>query len=674
MTVILAPSSRALGGHAATLAVVGLTLIAAAAMALDMKSVMIAAGAPVAAAAAFFLVRRPAAMLAVMVVLEVTNAAVVFEHTSPLPIASASLALGMLTTGFALRDPVHRGRLNRMTAVFAGLMSCYLVTQLLAALGSQNSDLSYVALEEATVNCLFLLVVLMLIQITGKPWTVAAAVVAPLAVICVLCAVSLVVSGGAMSFGGFTNVTEASGQLATTPRFAGPLTDSNFWGRHLVLALPLAGALIVRAVGLGRRRTAILWSGAALALLAGVYLTQSRGTLIATAIACLVWVLASGPVARRWGLRSLPAVALIVLVPGIGDRILALATDVSQPKHAIDPSIVGRINAQEIAWAMFRDRPIFGSGPALFEPSVPRYAGVVDTAVLHPTDAPHNLYAQLAAESGVVGLIGWVVFVGGIIYCLLKRAGRGMCSDSTESIRTLVAAVLAGLVAWSFASVFLHLANLRTLGVVLALAAALCSAGGQPADAGARKGRASARPEMLRIVLGVAAGAAVLVLSTNTTHTVSQKFTLQPMAQLGWDAAYALDIKTRETFLPTYAAMMAADTHGVATMADPVRGVITVSVDNTDMSSARADLASAMGAARKKLSDLGADNWYTVTPVGDPTIHVGTSRTATTTFIAVLVGTLVTAALVHTSRRRRLRHNSVGGAGGSRRSRQGVRV
>ncbi|WNG86968.1 O-antigen ligase family protein [Mycobacterium sp. ITM-2016-00317] len=615
-----------------------------AATVLGVTPALMAVGIPVAAAALVYAICRPAAMLVAMIVLEVTNIAEILAERTPVPINTAVLAAGLLTVLVALRDPVKRGRLNRGTLVCAGLMACYLVTQLLAMLGSQNVGVSRTAFTDAVLACLFLVVILVLTQLTGKPWTVAAAVVIPLAVLSVLCVVSFLASGGAMSFGGFANVTEASGQLATTPRFAGPLGDSNFWGRQLILAVPLTGALIVRSSGFGQRRVALAWSAAMLALLAGVYLTQSRGTLIAAGLAVVVWVLASGPTARRRGLMCLPLLALIVLVPGIGDRIVALAIDVRNPAQAVDPSVVGRVNAQEVAWAMFQDRPVFGFGTGLFELSVPRYAAIVDTATRNPADGPHNLYAQFAAESGVVGLVGWIVFVGGCIVYLALRLTR-MPSDAAGSTRSLAAAVLAGLIAWSFASAFLHLAYFRTLAIVLALAIAVVS---EAVPLSAQQGAEARRklpPEVLATIFGVAVGAVILLLSTNSTHTASQKVTLKPTRQIGWDLAYALDIKTRDPFLPTYAAMMSAGVDRVTAKADSVRGIITLTVNDTDNDSARTDLGNALDAARVRLEDMGADSWYTVTPVGTPAMHVGAVRSITSSVTAVVVGTLVAAGI-----------------------------
>ena len=74
-----------------------------------------------------------------------------------------------------------------------------------------------------------------LIQLAGQQWVVAAAFVLPLAGLSLLTAIDEFVFNGTQSFAGFSTLTKASGEMVTTRRYGGPLPDSNFWGRHLVM-------------------------------------------------------------------------------------------------------------------------------------------------------------------------------------------------------------------------------------------------------------------------------------------------------------------------------------------------------------------------------------------------------------------------------------------------------
>ncbi|MDH6196790.1 hypothetical protein M2272_003443 [Mycobacterium frederiksbergense] len=621
-----------------------------------LKVTVLVVGVPLVAAAAWYAIWRPAVMAGAMVAIEVSNlAGVVAEHVK-IPVFHASLGLGLVTVAVALRDSELRRRLTKGTAVCAALVVCYLATEVLSALGSQDTAASLAVLKSSLADCVFLMVVLLLTQMSESWWAVAAAVVVPLAVISVLTVISQVGFDGTESFGGFATVTEADGEMVTTLRFGGPVPDSNFWGRHLVLGLPLVAALLVRAGRAGSRRALLGWSAALLALLAGVYLTQSRGSIIAAAIALLVWVLASGPRVRRRGLMALPFLTLVVLLPGIGNRLVALVADVSRAgsDYVLDPSVLGRIAAQEVAWAMFRDRPLFGFGPGLYPLSLPRYAGTVDTVVLGPTDAAHNLYAQAAAETGVVGVFGWIVLVVGFTICVGLRVAR-MTDPSRLSERTLAAAVFAAIIGWSVASVFLHLAYFRTFATVLALAGALGSARCATPRPSLRLNPSRIRETVLASVLGVAAAGLVLAVApTQSYATASQMVTVIPAEQMRDYYGYAFAVRTRQVVLPTYAAMIARGDPSVSAIADRVRGAIKVSVTSSDPQTAHAALDAALGRADANLAHFRADSWYRVSHLGGVEESSGHSRSTVWIAIAASVGAL-TAAITALGTRRSIR-------------------
>src|SRR5215208_6826196 len=130
---------------ACVVTVAGLMLVAVCFTVLGTTPTLVALALPIASAAAVYVIRRPRVMLTAMVVIEVTNLAGVVAERSPLPITQASLGLGMLTVAVSLRDPVMRGRLNRGTVLCLALVGCYLVTQVLAMLGSQSIDDSITA-------------------------------------------------------------------------------------------------------------------------------------------------------------------------------------------------------------------------------------------------------------------------------------------------------------------------------------------------------------------------------------------------------------------------------------------------------------------------------------------------------------------------------------------------
>lgn len=547
-------------------------------------------------------------VLVFMVVAEVANLSEVATTYTSAPIFKGSVLLGSITLAFALRDPAARARLNRWTVVGVGLIAVYMAGQLIAMTGSVDESLSADTVWRSVVDLAFLLVILMLTQVSGRPWTVAAAIVVTLAVLSLLTVVSLIFGG--QQFFGFAKISAAEGELITTRRYGGPYGDSNFWGRLLVLGLPMAWALAYRSRRTGRVLHVAAWLAAGVAMMAGAYLTQSRGTMLAAAVAVVVWFIASGRPVR---LAIIPPAMLISLVvPGIGDRLFALFDDVfrDQKSYSVDPSVLGREASQEVAWAMFQQRPTFGFGPGTFVDLVPYYTGRVATVVNEGLVAPHNLYAQLLAESGWIGLLTWMVMLGGVLAIVVAR----LAVDPKSTDHALAAATLTAIVTWSVASIFLHLAYFRSLAIVLALACALGPSARVPSAVTARLVRTTATWALI-LVVGAAAGAASLTLSKTAAVQASQRVTLSPVGPRdGW-AAYAMNIRTREGFLPTFVEVMRSSEAPANTTADPIRGIATFSVVAPDAAQASRDLANSMAVARTRVADIIGPLQYTVESV-----------------------------------------------------------
>ena len=568
-----------------------------------------------------FAVRRPPVCLVLLVVVEVTNLAALLGNRVPGRLFWPVALLGVAAVALALRDPVTRARVCRPLALVGALLGAYLGTQAVAVLAAQRPDLAYAVLGPIVVDTAYIALVAALALISARPWALALAITVPLVALCVLAVVNQVGFGGTVDFGGLATVTSATGELATTPRQSGPLLDSNFWGRHLVIAVPLALALLARAARSGSWRRTAAWALSIAALLAGMYLTQSRGTFIAAAYACAIWALLSGPDIRRWCLRLLPALLPLGLVPGIGNRLVALVGDVrGNAAYGLDWSVLVRRAAQEIALAMFRDQPLLGVGPGGYVALLDAYAGKVPSAVLIPVDAAHNLYLQLAAESGLVGLAGWLVMFTGFTALAWGAVRRHARTGSSAAERQLAAAVLASLLGWAVASVFLHLAHYRTLGTLLALAACVAAVPGTAVPGTAVPGvqRAARRPVAAGIIALAALAAALgTVAATSTTsYTASRTVTLVPPGLVDGTYLRELRVRDRTEMLPTYAALIATAGTGGSADADPTRGVITVSTSAPSPAQARAELADLLAGAVDRLATTGANRDFLLRQVG----------------------------------------------------------
>ncbi|MUL48612.1 O-antigen ligase family protein, partial [Mycobacterium sp. CBMA360] len=482
-------------------------------------------------------------VLIVMVVTEVANLSEVASTFDSAPVFKAVMALGAITLVAALRNPQARARLNRWTVVGAALVGTYFAGQVIAMLDAFDAAAAQEVMWRSVVDLAYLLIILMLIQVTGRPWTVAATAAATVAVLALLTVLNYA-SGGHQTFGGLALISEAKGELITTARYTGPYNDSNFWGRLLVVGLPLTWALAHRCRRLDERGREAAWLVAGIVMLAGVYLTQSRGTFLAAAIAVGVWFIVFG---QPWRLALVPPVVLAAsLAPGIGNRMVAVFNDVfaSGQRHDVDLSVLAREASQEMAWSMFRERPIFGFGPGSFTSLVPYFTDRIPTAVHEALVAPHNLYAQLLAESGVTGLITWLVLVGGAITIAALRI-----SSNPESVdRALAAATITAIVAWSVASIFLHLAYFRSFAIVLALAFSLGPPVRVPLPVVKKMAR-TASVWVVAILLGCGAAAATLATMKTPAMQASQKLVMMPAGPADEWNAYMMSIRGRDGFL-----------------------------------------------------------------------------------------------------------------------------
>ncbi len=626
-------SVRAEKGELAGLALAAGAAIFSAVFMLGSRSALLLVAAPIGAIGLVIAARRPLFALSIMVVIEFANLSGLFATKTGIPIFAPSLLMGLVAIGFALRDPECRSRINGWTVLCAGLLGVYLATGAIATIGSVDIAASMAAMQRNAVDCVFVMVVLVLVQMTARPWMVAAVIVLTLASLCTLTIISWVGYGGNETFGGLSTVTTASGEMITTLRYGGPLPDSNFWGRHLALGLPMAAALMTRALRGDRRATAAAWGIALMLLLGGVYLTQSRGSFLAAGVAIAVWFLAVERSVRRWALILVPSGAALFAVPGVGNRIVAAFEDFTQADVAnnIDPSVVGRLAAQEEAWMMFDQRPYFGFGPGTFPGQVINFAGRVMTAAREPTDAPHNLYAELAAETGVLGVLGWAVVILGFLSVVLL----GIIANPLSRDRILAAAVCAAIVAWSAASIALHMAYFRTFGVVLALAAGLAPAWPAPADAvrGLIRGAAVWCAAGL---IGTGVFWVCLTATTSEAMTARQQMTLTPVGFIDGSYAYALDIRSRIELLPTFATVL--EEPPVQVFADPVRGTLTFTSTADTFERARDEIQLAVAGAGSKLHNAIGYDMYFLQPVGSMRVEPTRQRSPIDTVIAVGIG------------------------------------
>jgi O-antigen ligase len=157
-------------------------------------------------------------------------------------------------------------------------------------------------------------------------------------------------------------------------------------------------------------------AGCAALLVVPLAVSFSRGTWIATAVACTVMILLAE---RRQALRLFAGLAAgaAVLVGGLGvgsHMISERAASITQVTDAPDSSVTDRYALWSAALGMWREHPLTGVGLKRFPEERDGHASLAlssasDTAgagqafVREPLLSPHNMYLLALSEQGLLG-------------------------------------------------------------------------------------------------------------------------------------------------------------------------------------------------------------------------------------------------------------------------------
>jgi O-antigen ligase len=232
-------------------------------------------------------------------------------------------------------------------------------------------------------------------------------------------------SGGAQTVGFITNTGEIVGRV--TAGFSQP----NQLGGFLVVLVPLAitGALLAR-------RGRLLFAAAGVVAAYGVYVSFSRGALVGLALVPFVFLRG-----RRLLLVG-PLVVLVVLVSApslVRERFATLTTSSGE--------LSTRVDIWRAAANIWERHPFIGVGlgdfpTAYSELSIPGKAFLPAT-VFQPPPHAHNVFLQLLAEEGLLGLISFLAIIALGIRTTLRLRRK-----SDRQARLIGSGLLAALLAF----------------------------------------------------------------------------------------------------------------------------------------------------------------------------------------------------------------------------------
>ena len=210
-------------------------------------------------------------------------------------------------------------------------------------------------------------------------------------------------------------------------RATGPELDPNHFAGFLVLIIPL---LVGLGIAFRPRWTTMVTLLATLPLFVALFATLSRSGwlgLVASAI-----VLAAVLPERRWRLAAVAAaLSLLLFLPAvaapIGERL---------GPHALGPWEM--LSSRWIVWTasigMAAHHAIFGVGVGNFGNYFPAYVGYPG----HLAHA-HNLFLNIAAERGLLGLATFVVVLAGLLRALIMARRAASLLDRAAAAGLMAA-------------------------------------------------------------------------------------------------------------------------------------------------------------------------------------------------------------------------------------------
>lgn len=254
-------------------------------------------------------------------------------------------------------------------------------------------------------------------------------------------------------------------------RIAGPVGDPNFFAQIMLVLVPLA---IER---LWHEKRLFLRMAAALALVVSlltIVFTFSRGAFLGLFVMFLVILIYYRPRPSAILIALLLFIPLLYLLPQTYIQRLETISNIL-PWRSEAPrelALRGRLSELAVGWQMFQDHPFLGVGLNNYPAHYLDYSGSVGLDPRLEARSAHNLYLQVATETGLLGLLAfgailWLAFRG-----LLRAPAefRRLALDDTAEIARAFA---IGLVGYFVAATFLHAAYPRYMWLLLGIAFAI---------------------------------------------------------------------------------------------------------------------------------------------------------------------------------------------------------
>jgi O-antigen ligase len=242
----------------------------------------------------------------------------------------------------------------------------------------------------------------------------------------------------------------------------GPFVNSNHFAGFVELVAPLGLALLLfRARRTEQVPMLVLFT---VVPVGALVLSGSRGGIIGLALEIVLLAILSRT--HHLGRKQLLGAAGIAVLGGAFALWLGVSTAVQHFEKLAHGGIAQelRVSIYRDTWRIFLDRPWMGTGLGTLVTAYPRYASFYDGRVV---DHAHNDYLELLSDTGVIGGLCGLTFIGLLLWSGLKglQAASGRCE---RAIRAGSLVACAGLLVHSLVDFNLHIPSNALIFLLLA--------------------------------------------------------------------------------------------------------------------------------------------------------------------------------------------------------------
>lgn len=175
------------------------------------------------------------------------------------------------------------------------------------------------------------------------------------------------------------------------------------------------GVLLASGFVLAIHETGKSWLIYKTIIIMAIVLLAPRGPLLTLGLFTIVYYISVAKFKLKW---YIPIYAVIMGIfvlyfsEGLTDRLLSRFSGISDENSSAFSSIGSRFQLLNYAVGNFKNSPIFGIGYGSFG---------IKNAGLEDRIEPHNIIFEIAAETGIIGIIFFFIFILGVYFYAIRK-------------------------------------------------------------------------------------------------------------------------------------------------------------------------------------------------------------------------------------------------------------